>query len=170
VSPTNFFNWTFSKAHPACSLRQRSNLIYGNISITTPYSREQATQGTRADFMNRAFYLGVGYPEGARGDEGSKLAPEPTVSISSDLPSTLSTLPSASLKSLDQSAGAPRHLLPRSSIGSHKQPLSTTVEKNRVARDPISQSNNEKAVRSGNWYWLSTRSNCVWEIRLQASR
>jgi hypothetical protein len=86
---------------------------------------------------------------------------EPTVSISSDLTEVLSALPSASGKSFDLSSDAPTHLSPRSSIGNHKHPFSTGVDKNRVAGEPANQSNIGKAVRSGNWYWLSTKSNCV---------
>lgn len=101
--------------------------------------------------------------------EGFKPTQEPTVSISLDLTAVLSALPSASVKSFDRSSGAPTHLSPRSSIGNHKQPFSTAVDKNRVAGDPANQSSNGKAVRSGNWYWLSTKSNCVREIKLKAS-
>jgi hypothetical protein len=97
-----------------------------------------------------ALALVVTYPWGARVGGDLKLAPEPTVSISSKLPSTPRIFASASLKSLDRRTGAPTHLLPRSSIDNHKQPLSTTVHKNRVAGDPIKRSNNEKAFRSGN--------------------
>ena len=93
-----------------------------------------------------------------------------TVSVSKGSTAASSAETSALVKSLNRSSGAPTHRLPRSSIFNHKEPSSTRVEKNRVAGDPTSQSKSGKAVRSGSWYWLMTRSNYVHEIKSQAPR
>jgi len=105
-------------------------------------------------------YFSLAYT-GMRVEEDFKLAPEATVSISSDLNAVSRALASASVKSFDHSTDVPTRPLPRSSIFNHKEPFSTRAEQNRLAGDPTDRRCSGKAVQSGRWYWLRTRSSCV---------